>query len=110
MEKNPFIGQMDRKIVLSEKTTVRSDSGAETVNEVQVANPWAFMQDVSGAEDTDGKIKHLINRTYTIRYNDVVKAKSNNLILIDGTSRFEVIHVIEIGRKKHMEVRVKAYE
>lgn len=110
MKANPFIGQMDRKVVLVEKTTSQSDSGAETVNEVQVANPWAYMQDISGTEDTEGKIKHLVNRTYTIRFNDVVKAKKNNLILIDDSIKYEVIHIIEIGRKQHLEIRVKLYE
>ena len=109
MSKNPFIGQMDRLIVLVEKVTIRSASGAETVNEVQVAKPWAFMQDVSGTEDTDGKIKHLVNRTYTVRYDRNIKSKSNTLILIDDSQKYEVIHVIEIGRKKHLEIRVKTY-
>lgn len=110
MEKSPFIGQMDRLVSLVSKKPLRSNTGSETVNEIPVADEWAFMQDVSGSEDTDGKIKHLVNRTYTIRYNEDVKAKSNTLILIDDSQKYEVIHIIEIGRKKHLEIRVKAYE
>jgi len=110
MGANPFIGQMDRLIVLVEKGSTQSATGAETINDVQVAEEWAYMQNVSGSEETDGKIKHLITRTYTIRFNEDVKLKSNKLILIDESQRYEVIHVIEIGRKKHLEIRVKVYE
>jgi hypothetical protein len=109
MSKNPFIGQMDRLVSLVVKKPTQSNTGAESSADIQVAEEWAFMQDVSGTEDTDGKIKHLINRTYTIRYNEDVKSKSNTLILIDDSQKYEVIHVIEIGRKKHLEIRVKTY-
>jgi len=110
MPKNPFIGQMDRMISLVEKKPSQSNTGAEKLNDVLVSEEWAFMQDVSGGEETDGKIKHLVNRTYTIRYNDIVQQKSNALLLIDNNQRFEVLHVIEIGRQKHLEIRVKIYE
>ena len=107
---NPFIGQMDREVSLILKKTTQSSTGAETIDEVVVATPWAYMQDVSGGEESDGKIRHLVNRTYTIRYNELVVQHSNALILIDKNQRFEVLHVIEIGRKKHLEIRVKVYE
>ncbi len=101
---------MDRRISLFDKNPLRSDSGAEKRSEVLVTSAWAYMQEVSGSEDTDGKIKHLVNRTYTIRFNAIVKEKSNSLVLMDDSMRYEVIHVIEIGRREHLEIRVKAYE
>ncbi|BFM41662.1 hypothetical protein CFS9_03030 [Flavobacterium sp. CFS9] len=110
MPKNPFIGQMNRLIDIVEKQTDQSDSGAEIVNEITISNTWAFMQDVSGTEETDGKIKHLVNRTYTIRFDENVKSKSSNLILIDDSKKYEVLHIIEIGRRQHLEIRVKNYE
>lgn len=110
MTKNPFIGQMDRVIEIVEKTMIIDSLGAETLVQTSVCNPYAFMQDISGGEETDGKIKHMINRTYTIRFQEQVKQKANALIVIDGGQRFEVLHVIEIGRRKHLELRVKIYE
>lgn len=110
MPKNPYIGQMDREISLVEKKPTQSNTGAETLNEIVVSAPWAYMQDISGVEETEGKIKHLVNRTYTIRYDDDVKSKANALILIDDNQRYEVLHIIEIGRRKHLEIRVKLYE
>ena len=110
MTKNPFIGQMDRVIEIVEKTMIIDSLGAETLVQTNVCSPYAFMQDISGGEETDGKIKHMINRTYTIRFQEQVKQKANALIVIDGGQRFEVLHVIEIGRRKHLELRVKIYE
>jgi hypothetical protein len=52
----------------------------------------------------------MVNRTYTIRYNERVKQLANALLVIDGAQRFEVLHIIEIGRRQHLELRVKIYE
>lgn len=108
--KHPFIGQMDREIQLVLKKPSQSGTGAETFTDEVVATPWAYMQDVSGTEETEGKIKHLVNRTYTIRFDETVKQELNALILIDEEQRFEVIHILELGRRKHLEIRVKNYE
>lgn len=110
MQKKPFIGQMDRVIEIVEKVKTSNELGEVKTTESVVASPWAHMNDVSGTEDVDGKIKHLVNRTYTIRYNSVVKEKSNQLVVKDGDTRYEVLHVIEIGRKSHLELRVRMYE
>lgn len=110
MATNPFIGQLDRQIEVIEKAIARDTLGGEKSTEVILATPWAYMQDISGGEDVEGKIKHLVNRTYTIRYNSNVVAKSNQLVINDAGIRYDVLHVIEIGRKKHLEIRVKRNE
>lgn len=110
MAKAPFIGQLDRKIEIVEKTMAIDLVGAETLVQTNVACPYAYMQDISGGEETDGKIKHMVNRTYTIRYNERVKQLANALLVIDGAQRFEVLHIIEVGRRQHLELRVKIYE
>lgn len=110
MANKPFIGQMDRLIEIIEKKKATNSLGEIKTTESIVASPWAHMKDVSGTEDVEGKIKHLVNRTYTIRYNSVVKEKSNQLVVNDDGTRYEVLHVIEIGRKSHLELRVRMYE
>ena len=110
MEKNPFIGQMDRVIQLVEKTKTQTDTGSEISTNVPVCSPFAMMKDVSGNEVVDGKVKHLVNRVYVIRFNDVVKQKGTTLVLIDENREFEVIHILELGRRQHLEIRVKNYE
>jgi hypothetical protein len=106
---NPFIGQMDRKIEIIELVKARTSTGSAPVTEEVIANPFAFMKEISGNEEADGKIRHLVNRTYTIRYNAEVLAKSNQLKVRDVNVTFEVIHVKELGRKKHLQLMVKMY-
>lgn len=110
MEKNPYIGQMDRRIKLVDKVTARSETGAVTSTENVVAESYSNMKDLSGMEDVEGKVRHLVNRIYIIRYNPVVKEKGTALILIDEDKKYEIIHIVELGRKQHLELRVKLYE
>jgi hypothetical protein len=36
---------------------------------------FAAMKDISGGEEVDGKVRHLVSRTYTIWFNQLVKEK-----------------------------------
>ena len=68
------------------------------------------MEEVSGKEDDEGKVIHLIDRKYFTRYRPDLIANATNLVLEDKGQKFEVIHVMEIGRKDRLEFRVKRYE
>jgi head-tail adaptor len=105
----PFIGQMNRKIVLIEKVISQTSTGSETTTEEKICQPFAYMLENSGSEDVEGKVIHLINRSYTIRVNADVKSKGTKLIVIDGERRFEIVHIKEIGRT-HLEILCKNYE
>lgn len=105
----PFIGQMNRKIALVEKAISRTSTGSEKSTEETICEPYAWMQDNSGSEDVEGKVIHLINRSYTIRVNADVKAKGTKLVVVDGAQRFEIVHIKEIGRT-HLEILCKHYE
>ncbi len=110
MANKPFIGQKDRLIQIVELTKARTSTMAEITSDVVVCNPFAYMVESGGGEQQEGKIIHLVDRSYTIRYNATVKEKSNQLVVIDSGKRYQVVHVIEIGRKDHLEIRVKLYE
>ena len=106
----PFIGQKDRKIEVIELVKTRDELLAEITTETVVCSPFAYMQESGGGETEQGKVLHLVDRSYTIRYNALVREKSNQLVVVDRGKRYQVIHVIEIGRKDHLEIRVKLYE
>jgi head-tail adaptor len=109
MSKKPYIGQKDRRIAVSKKTFVQNEVGEPKETIVLITEAFAFMEDVSGGEDVEGKIRHLYNRTYTIRYNnDIVTGSS--LLVIDGEQTFEVNHILEIGRRDHIKLVCKTYE
>lgn len=105
----PFIGQLNRKITIVSLTIDRTATGGEKTNEVTVCEPYAMMNDGSGNEDVEGRVIHLMNRSYTIRKRDDVNLNSTRLVLIDRGQRFEIYHVKEIGRT-HLEILCKAYE
>lgn len=107
---NPFIGQMDRVVQIVKFEKTRNPTGEQiTTNEV-VCNPYAKMEDMSGGEDVEGKVRYLVNRKYTIRYNAQVSLLKNKLALIDEGVTYDVVNVIPIGRKKHLTLIVKNYE
>lgn len=109
MEKT-FIGQMDRMIQLVQNTKSQTETGAEVSTPTVVSECWAAMKDLSGGEEVEGKVIHLVSRTYTIWFNPVIKEKGTALVLMDEGRKFEILHTIEIGRKQYLELRVKLYE
>lgn len=110
MEKKPFVGQMDRKVQIVEVTKTKTSTGFEEDTDVAVCEPFAFMEEVSGGEDEEGKVIHLVDRTYTVRYRSEIKAGQNKLFLIDGSQRYEVNHIKEIGRNSHLKLMCRIYE
>ena len=110
MEKAPFIGQLDRKIQVVRIIATRNDVGEEVPNDETIASPYSYMQDTAGGEDVEGKVRRSVSRSYTIRYNPAIKAEGNKAVVIDGSDRFNVYHVKEIGRRRHLELLVNLYE
>ena len=110
MEKNPFIGQMDKKVLLYKEVHAQNATGEEKPTLELVSGVWAYMEEVSGDEDVEGKVRHIIKRKYTIRYNKEVLALKNKLKLKDADVVYNVYHLKEMGRKKHLQLLVNDYE
>lgn len=107
---NPFIGQMNRKISIVKFVTTRNSTNEKVVTQEVIAEPWAKMEDVSGNEDVEGKVRYMVNKKFTIRYNQEVNDLKNQLGLLFEGKLFDVINVIEISRKSHLQLIVKNYE
>ncbi len=110
MKTSPFIGQMDRKITVVAKAITRDTTGGEEFTESTICEPYAYLSEQNGNEDVEGKVIHLINRSYTIRYRSDVMAVATQLVVIENGQRYDIYHVRELGRKKHLELLVKGYE
>lgn len=110
MEKTPFIGQMDRKIEIVKFVSTRNSTNEKEVTQEVIATPWACMDDVSGNEDIEGKIRYLVNKKFTIRYNQTVSNLRNQLGVNFEGKLYDVINVVEIGRRSHLQLIVKNYE
>lgn len=102
MDKAPFIAQMDRKIAIYEITANDSDIGRNGESETLFCEPYAMLTEISGNESVDGKVFHLIDRTYTIRYRREISERGNEMILKDGNETFKITHVKLIGRRSHL--------
>lgn len=109
MDKKPYIGQKDRRINVSTKTLVATNTGERKETIVLVSEAWAYVEDISGGEDVEGKIRSLYNRAYYVRYNAEFLTE-RRLLVIDGEKRFEVVYVSEMGRKDHLKLVCKLYE
>lgn len=106
----PYIGQMDRKIEVYSIEKTKDSLGSVQQTQTLLSSPYAAMDDVSGDEEPEGKIRHLVNRIYTIRYNKEIVEKSYELILKDGDKFYNVTHVKELGRKSHLKMYAKLNE
>lgn len=108
---HPFIGQLDRLITIKKETTTRdADTGEQRPTLVKVMDAWSFMQELSGDETIDGKVRHIIKRSYKIRFDATVAATATKLKIEDQGVLFNVYHVREIGRKQHLELLVNKYD
>lgn len=110
MEKAPFIGQMDRKIAIVKFVSTRNSTNEKEVTQEVIAEPWARMEDVSGGEDVEGKIRYLVNKKFTIRYHPLVNELKNQLGVNFEGKLYNVVNVVELGRRSHLQLIVKNYE
>ncbi|MFH6966477.1 head-tail adaptor protein [Flavobacterium sp. FlaQc-28] len=101
---------MDRKVSIVKFVATRNSTNEKEVTQEVIATPWAYMEDVSGTEDVEGKVRYLVSKKFTIRYNAVVNDLKNQLGLLHDGKLFNVINVVEIGRRSHLLIVVKDYE
>lgn len=109
-DKKPFISQLDRKVQIIQFVTTKNEVNEKITTQEVIAQPMAKMEDVSGTEDVEGKVRYMVNRKYTIRWNSDVATLKNKLAVKDGEKLFDVINVVELGRKSHLMLMVKNYE
>lgn len=110
MEKKPFIGQMDRKVVILKFVKTQSSTGATVPSEQTVICVFAKMDEKSGNEELDGKVMHVVNRTYTIRFDQTILNYGKDYILQDGSVKYKIVNVSELGRRQHLILKVNVYE
>lgn len=110
MADKPYIGQMDRKISIVKFVTTRNSTNEKEVTQEVISEPFAWVQDVSGGEDVEGKVRYLVTKSFTIRYNQLVNDFKNQLGINFEGKLFDVVNVIEIGRKARLKIIVKNYE
>lgn len=111
MSKNKvFTGQRDKRIEVVKYTKTRNDLREVVEAEVSVGFFWASLQDLSQNETIEGKVIHVINRAYTMLYNESVSSGGDHMVVKDEGKVFQVYHVEEIGRKSQLLLKCKVRE
>ena len=110
MEKKPYIGQLDRKVVILKMVKTQIAGGSIKPVEQVVIAVFAKMDENSGNEVLDGKVMHVVNRSYTIRYDQTILNYGKDYILQDGSIKYKIVNVAEIGRRQFLTLKVNVYE
>ena len=100
---------MNRKIEILKEVISRSQTMSEVISTEVLYTPWAYMQELSGGETEEGKIIHLVNRTYVIRYNRQILKEATKLLVKDTEIVYQILHAKEIN-KTHVELICRLYE
>lgn len=108
--RKPYIGQMDRKIKIYSFSKVQNSIGEEKIEKILLISPFASLNEGGGNENVSGKVMHLTNRNYIIRYNKNVIQSGVNYLINDNGIDYEITHIIEIGRKAYLQLNVFNYE
>lgn len=106
----PYIGQLDRKIKVYEFTKIQNSVGEEKETKELLASPFAYVEDIGGAESVDGKVMHLVTRSYTIRWNQQISRQGVHYVVEDEGVDFLIQSVMQIGRRKYLKLIAQNFE
>lgn len=108
---NFYIGQLDVRISLKENTRVTSATGEKTDTPTLFKTVWAKVEDVSGTEDTEGKIIALNVRKYTVRYDpDLVLKKITDMFIDHDNEIYNIHSTAFTGRKEYITLKCSKRE
>lgn len=107
---NPYIGKMDRLVDIKKTVKTQSDTGAQKTEDELVCRSWAALEEGRGVEELEGKVMHGADLAYVMRWNSDVRRNGKDYVLIDRDTRYRIVHVEELGRKRHMRLNVTVYE
>ena len=105
-----YAGNRDRKVEIVEYTTIKNALNEDVPTESSIGFFYAKMADLSGTEDEEGKVMHIISRTYTIPYLAAIKTNGENMVIKDDSKEFRIYYVQEIGRKMQLLLKCTVRE
>lgn len=103
--KRALVGQRDRRVQVVEYTTIKNSLNEDVKTEQSVGYFYARVDDLSGTEDEEGKVIHIINRMYVIPYHPDIKARGEHMVVKDEEREYRIYYVQEVGR--HEQLRLK---
>lgn len=101
---------MDKPIQVVKLVKAADLAGGIKTTEELVSEVFAAMDDLSGNETVEGKVMHIVKRSYTIRHDDDIAVNGKNYIVKDGAVKFKILNVAELGRECFLVLTVENYE
>ncbi|MDM1408058.1 head-tail adaptor protein [Myroides sp. DF42-4-2] len=108
--RKPYIGQMDRKIVVYENIKTQNDIGEAKEEKKKIAECWARVDTDTGSEKVEGNVRHLLNKSFTIRFNRVIFERGNEFVVEYNKQLYNITHVAEIGRRSNLQLICFVYD
>lgn len=111
MSKQPYIGQLEYPISVVRQVKTRGTTGEARVDSYDtVANLKSALNKQSGKDDVEGKVRSLIDRSYVVRYRPELLEDTDTLLVLDRGEKYRVYNVVEITRKRYLEILVTRFE
>ena len=99
-------GRLDRRITIQSKTESQDAFGAPIATWASWASVWAERLEMSGREYfTAQQVTPEVMRKYRIRW--MSNLTTLNRILDEDGEPFDIVRVVEIGRREGLELTVK---
>ena len=100
--------QLDRRILIQNRTVVRDALGGEIVTWVDFATLWATVRRTGAREQYlsgSNREQASVNAVFRIRYRSDLDATMR--VIHDG-SPYDILGVEEVGRKRHLDITAQA--
>lgn len=106
-----FIGAMDTRIQVIEKTIVKSTTGAPIETDVVIATVWAERKTASSSEVLDVKVVAMNVVEYRTHWHPDIAAKNiQNLYIKEYGVEYDVHGFDPEGRKKYLKFKCQRRE
>lgn len=105
MSDNVYIGELNHKIKIYEKTKVKSTTGENVETDSLLFMIWAKVEDAASSEQEDGKVMLYAQRNYTVRYHQTIIDRGEQLVIKESDGDYRIYGVARIGKKDYIKIK-----
>lgn len=105
MSDGVYIGQLDHRAAIYEYQNTKTSTGEDAQVEVPYKNAWCKIDDAGAKEVEDGKISLYAVRKYTIRYDENIMQRGEEMFIKETDGDYRVTSIQLIGRKNYMVLK-----
>lgn len=107
MKNETFIGELDYRITIKTVVPIKSETTGEETKQLEVLKPcWAKVLDVSGSEETNGRVVYVNAKEFIVRFDKrlIGPSATDKEIEYDGEN-YEIVSIFKIGRKRYLKIK-----